>query len=66
MFLSYDNNKIVSSSRDNTINIWDLDTPNNIKTLLGHTFTVASVCFSSDNKIIVSGSWDKTIKIWNT
>jgi COMPASS component SWD3 len=46
--------------------LWDAYTGNNIRTLLGHTLYVSSVCFSSDDKKIVSGSYDHTIKVWDT
>src|SRR3989304_684981 len=57
--------KIVSGSGDHSIKIWNAETGELIRTLLGHTNSVHSVCFSSDNKRIVSGSDDGNIKIWN-
>src|SRR3990170_8797570 len=57
--------RIVSGSSDNSIKIWNAETGELIRTLLGHTNSVWSVCFSSDNKQIVSGSCDRSIKIWN-
>ncbi len=57
--------RILSGSGDNTINIWNAQTGNIIKTIQGHTKSVLTVCYSSDGKRIISGSGDKTIKIWN-
>src|SRR5581483_5167952 len=61
----YKNLKIVSSSSDQSIKIWDAETGSLLNTLNGHTNTVLSVAFSSDNRKIVSGSRDKSIKIWD-
>ena len=36
-----------------------------LKTLVGHTRWVRSVCYSPDGQFIVSGSDDKSIKIWD-
>jgi WD40 repeat protein len=63
--ISSDNSKIVSGSRDNTINVWDLITCRLLNTLVGHTDPVSSVVISSDNSKIVSGSWDNTINVWD-
>jgi WD40 repeat protein len=36
-----------------------------IKTLIGHTDDVTSVCFSPDGKHLATGSKDKSIRIWD-
>jgi WD40 repeat protein len=36
-----------------------------IKTLIGHSDWISSVCYSFDESNIISGSGDKTIKIWD-
>ena len=36
-----------------------------VRTLAGHSDTVASVAISADGKRVVSGSFDKTVKIWD-
>ena len=63
--ISPDNKYIVSVSDDGTIEIWNFENGEEIKTLNGHNGSVRSVAISLDSKFIVSGSWDKTIKIWN-
>ncbi len=62
---SADGKKIISSSLDKSIKIWNAYTGDNIKTLQGHAYYVNSVCYSLDGKRIVSGSYDNTIKIWD-
>ncbi|CAF3700964.1 unnamed protein product [Rotaria sp. Silwood1] len=61
--LQYDNNKIISGLRDNTIKIWNRNTLECIKILTGHNGSV--LCLQYDEKIIISGSSDSTIRIWN-
>ena len=60
---------ILSGSRDNTIKLWSAESVINIKTFVGHTDYVISVCFSPNylqDNLILSGSFDKTIKLWCT
>ena len=61
--LQYDDEKIVSGLRDNTIKIWDRKTLECLKVLNGHTGSV--LCLQYDNDVIVTGSSDSTIRIWN-
>ena len=56
---------IVSASRDKTIKIWDLETNECIRTLVGHTDAVKCVEILPTSQLI-SCSNDKSIKIWNT
>lgn len=61
--LQYDENKIVSGLRDNTIKIWDRSDLKCIKTLTGHTGSV--LCLQYDDKVIISGSSDSTVRVWD-
>ena len=63
--ICFDGTKIVSSSWDKTIRIWDAQSGQLEKTLEGHEGLVTSVAFSSDGTKIVSSSWDDTIRIWD-
>ncbi|MCZ8305870.1 MAG: hypothetical protein O9336_04045 [Microcystis sp. LE19-98.1E] len=62
---SPDGKTLVSSSGDNTIKLWNVETGQEIRTLKGHDRAVWSVNFSPDGKTLVSGRWDSTIKLWN-
>ena len=63
--ISPDGKRIVCSSWDNTVKVWDADKGTEILTLNGHTSAVTSVAFSADGKRIVSGSADNTVKVWD-
>lgn len=55
---------IISSSLDNTIKLWDIQTGQCIRTLFGHIQGVWALDF--DKLHIISGSHDKTIRVWDT
>ena len=55
----------MSGSHDKTIKLWDAQTGLELRTLEGHSKSVASVAFSPDGQRIVSGSHDNTIKLWD-
>jgi WD40 repeat protein len=66
VFYSSDDKKIVSSSWDKSIKIWDTKTGKNIRTFSSCTGYIRSVCQSSDGKRIIGGNYDNTIKIWDS
>ncbi|KAL3864267.1 hypothetical protein ACJMK2_005966 [Sinanodonta woodiana] len=61
--LQYDDTRIVSGLRDNTIKIWDRNTLECIQVLTGHTGSV--LCLQYDQNIIISGSSDSTVRVWD-
>jgi len=62
--LQYDDNKIVSGLRDNTIKMWDRNTlQQSQRVLTGHTGSV--LCLQYDDKVIISGSSDSTVRVWD-
>jgi guanine nucleotide-binding protein subunit beta-2-like 1 protein len=64
--LSSDGQFCVSSSWDNSLKLWDVNSGKVIQSFLGHQKGVLSVCFSKDERQIISGSRDGSIKLWNT
>ena len=63
--LSPDGQTLVSSSGDNTIKIWRIETGQVLHTLSGHTDTVRAIALSADGRTLASASGDHTIKLWN-
>ncbi|CAG0917686.1 unnamed protein product, partial [Notodromas monacha] len=61
--LQYDDHKIVSGLRDNTIKIWDRNSLQCMQVLTGHTGSV--LCLQYDDKVIISGSSDSTVRVWD-
>ncbi|TKR73969.1 hypothetical protein L596_021204 [Steinernema carpocapsae] len=61
--LQYDDHKIVSGLRDNTIKIWNRETLEMERVLQGHTGSV--LCLQYDDHVIASGSSDATVRIWD-
>jgi len=62
--LQYDDSKIVSGLRDNTIKMWDRQTlQQHQRVLTGHTGSV--LCLQYDDKVIISGSSDSTVRVWD-
>lgn len=51
---------LLTTSHDETVRVWDLDTRVEIVTLAPHTKTISSVAVTSDRKRIISGSNDQT------
>ncbi|KAI9595853.1 WD40-repeat-containing domain protein [Syncephalis fuscata] len=61
--VQFDEDKIISGSRDNTIRLWDMATSACVQTLTGHTASV--LCLQYDKQILVSGGSDAIAIIWN-
>ncbi|KAI8815408.1 WD40-repeat-containing domain protein [Cladochytrium replicatum] len=61
--LQFDDDKIISGSRDDTIRVWDMKTGALRSTLAGHTASV--LCLQYDGQNIVSGSSDATMILWD-
>ncbi|MCH5312188.1 MAG: TIR domain-containing protein [Prevotella sp.] len=59
------NGKYIIASKNEKIEIWEVNTKEFFKKLEGHTDRVVDACFSPDGKQIVSASNDGTIRIWN-
>ena len=61
--IELDNHKIVTSSDENDLILWDPSDPDSMYVIKGHTDIVSTICFISGTKF-VSTSRDKTLKIW--
>ncbi|THU79191.1 WD40 repeat-like protein [Dendrothele bispora CBS 962.96] len=63
---SPDGSQLASGSDDNTVQIWNTATGQEVAKLEGHTDLVWSVAFSPNGSQLASGSGDNTVRIWNT
>jgi WD40 repeat protein len=61
--IELENHKIVTSSDENDLILWDPSDPESMYYLKGHTDIVTSLCYISGNRF-ASASRDKTLKIW--
>ena len=50
---------------DPIIQLWDVETGTELKTLTGHTESIETLVFSHDGKTLASGSEDGTVLLWN-
>ena len=63
--LSVDGSIAVSTGRDQTIRVWNIDQRKCVGVLEGHYDWVRSLAITSDAKFVVSGSWDMSVRVWN-
>jgi len=72
---SEDPNLVLSSSRDKSVLVWQLDPGHGVgmedtaygsarRALRGHSHFVSDVVISSDGQFALSGSWDGTLRLW--
>lgn len=63
MCLQFDDQILATGSYDNTIKIWNIETGELKRTLIGHTLGIRSLQF--DDQKLISGSLDGTIRVWH-
>lgn len=61
--LQFDDQKIITGSRDRSIKIWDLEKYQCTHTLNGHQGSV--LCLKYNDEVIISGSSDHTVIVWD-
>lgn len=61
--LQFDDEKIITGSRDRTIKIWNLNLYQCTDTLEGHQGSV--LCLQYNDQVIISGSSDHTVIVWD-
>jgi len=72
-FTRNDQTTVISSSRDRSIVVWNVDSSSNdigqigrpVRALTGHNHFVSDVVISSDGMFALSGSWDKSLRLWD-
>jgi WD40 repeat protein len=63
--LFIDHRQLAVGGTDNRIAIWDVDSRQVARQLVGHTGTVASLACDAAGQVLVSGGFDTTIRVWN-
>ncbi|NWF70553.1 MAG: hypothetical protein HXY40_15805 [Chloroflexi bacterium] len=65
LVFSPDGSVLASANRDETVNLWDVESGELITTLYEHTGWVESVTFNYNGTLLASGSDDDTVRIWD-
>src|SRR5947209_3413574 len=64
--VSADGKRVLTSSSDSTLRLWDADTGQCLRVFEGHAGRVAfGAALSPDGKLVLSGSDDKTLRLWD-
>lgn len=63
MSLQFDEQYLMTGLFDGTINVWDVETGELVRTLKGHIKAVSALKF--DGHKLISGSYDRTVRVWN-
>eukprot|EP01084_Bolivina_argentea_P047494 87524_1 len=59
-----DNEMLISSSRDTSLKLWELETQHCVQTIVGHKNEVWSFDISKNKQFIVSGGSDSEVYVW--
>jgi eukaryotic-like serine/threonine-protein kinase len=63
--LSPDGKNVAIGASDQTAQIWDLQTREQLLALPGHASDVNALAYSPDGLRLVTGSYDQTVKLWD-
>jgi WD40 repeat protein len=64
--ISADGKRVLTSSSDKSLRLWDAHTGKCLHVLKGHTERIVGAALSRDGKRALSGSDDRTIRLWDT
>jgi WD40 repeat protein len=62
---SPDGKRLIVASKDETAQIWSMDSADPPVVLRGHTSWVVGVDFSPDGQRVMTGAYDGTARLWN-
>src|SRR5262249_37631910 len=60
-----DGKRIVTSGKDGTVRLWDVETGKEIRQFTGHEGPVRCLALSPDGKRLLTGGQDKTLRLWD-
>ena len=60
-----DGSRIVTSSRDGKVRLWDTTTGKQLAVFEDHESVVNDVAVTADGSRIVTGSWNETVRVWD-
>ena len=63
--VSADGKRLLTSSADRTLRLWDAHTGKQLRVFEGHTAEIYGAALSPDGKRVLSGSGDKTVRLWD-
>jgi hypothetical protein len=63
--MNLDATVVVSSSKDQSLRVWELQSGECAGTLLGHTDMVTGVGMTEDCRVVISSSRDATLRLWH-
>jgi WD40 repeat protein len=63
--VSADSKRVLTSSEDSTLRLWDADTGKELRVFKGHTNRILGAALSPDSKRVLSGSGDETVRLWD-
>ncbi len=63
--VSPDGRRLLTSSHDGTVRLWDAETGRQLRVFTGHTDHVKGVAFLPDGRRGLSGSDDDTVRLWD-
>ena len=62
--MTQDGQRAISASWDQTVEVWDLASGRELRTLSGRIRQVSSVAVTPDGQCVVSASADNMVKVW--
>src|SRR5205807_10511606 len=63
--VSADGKRVLTSSEDKTLRLWDTRTGQQLRVFEDHTSSFRSAALSQDGKRVLSGSEDKSVRLWD-